>query len=821
MKSDLNQNYETLDDSNSSTSSLNQNGNSINQEMDKFNSNIVNQQKLPEKEKKGILGIKSFKDLKDKVTTTVNKNFNKETIMTGINEGLHPDGENNLSGDNTIKDEVAGFEDKKKVESLKKGLFGKFGKKNRQTITTTNNNLSVNTNIKNEVSSKQVSNSESQVNSTVEQLDESDITLNNNSNNNNNKLSSFNATQSTSTGTMSKVDSLVPNTNVEPVVNSVIPVENNKEVKVIKGRSIFPEDDENDKNNGIIRTSHDLGEGLDLRDDIDPRSVLTQEEVLDESFDIGTSDGSSGGHDLNSLSSLNNAGYQRVVNNQGTNGNLQNKTMNSQNNKIVEQKVDMSIQKNGGLPSNDGRQGSYVVSNQEALQVNQVNNQMNNGANGQLKQPVEELQETEVQNKQVAQTAANQNVPKTSRFFNSNLDNDGGNLQQPVKKKKGFWGNSKREKQTNNKSNVDAQNYVPSFAGSQPLSMQQIGNPMVEQSNNVEVEQNNRFISTYDNDAVSDNRINIPQKQKKVEVDHHRDGILVRAYLGKNYESFTMSPFSLGGLIGGGFYLVFRKVYFIGIISILLQFGILGFIPKKYVLIAYGIYALVSALTTNVFIYMTARMKASMIRKANPKLVEAQWELKAKKMGGTNFFLAFVLLIGVLLGSFYLYAYCGSTYLFKSTLGKGYDVVHNLLGGESDEFFFTKSYNVSKALDFKVPDAFSKNGNLYIYQENIGKTYASCDLLMRSIYFKENSEKFMEIYSEYRGNQVVGTEDVNDLTWSQFYLDNGNYKIYYRAADYDGDIYLIRYKIGKDASQDTCEEYYKTIISSIELTKDW
>lgn len=125
------------------------------------------------------------------------------------------------------------------------------------------------------------------------------------------------------------------------------------------------------------------------------------------------------------------------------------------------------------------------------------------------------------------------------------------------------------------------------------------------------------------------------------------DDILIREYMGRKADLFLVKDYSIGIfillLLFGSPYLMYRKMYSLGIIWMIASLGI-SFIPEvgKYV----GIFNLVIAVIASIFfkeLYLKqAQDEVDKIKGTNPAASSEELKAMARKKGGTNVIIAIV-----------------------------------------------------------------------------------------------------------------------------------------------------------------------------------
>ena len=122
------------------------------------------------------------------------------------------------------------------------------------------------------------------------------------------------------------------------------------------------------------------------------------------------------------------------------------------------------------------------------------------------------------------------------------------------------------------------------------------------------------------------------------------DEKLLIAYIGNNYQQIMQQKFSFSALFLSWIYTLYRKVYIPSIIG-MIAFVILGFLPNLIFSIIALIFVIVLGINFNKWYIAYAKKQISKIKTNNPVANENELVNICKNKGGTNIWMAIVILV--------------------------------------------------------------------------------------------------------------------------------------------------------------------------------
>ena len=385
-----------------------------------------------------------------------------------------------------------------------------------------------------------------------------------------------------------------------------------------------------------------------------------------------------------------------------------------------------------------------------------------------------------------------------------------------------------------------------------------------------EIVENNKFIQSRDYNPKSnqikpvqkvvDNSSNIYNgfKEPLPEIDEVK---VNKEYVGEAFTKITMAPFSFVGLLFGGLYLIYRKVYILGFIALIFELGIFFSIPVPFSFVIFFVYRLVFALVVNRLYLGDVKLKIKLLRRFNPKKNQYELSVLAKKKGGTN--LIMTLVVGFIYMS--IIVGLGLTFNWQSILNllpQNEEPVINedsegVTGYNGDLTY--EDYDILNNFNITIPKEFKKEGQYYTYvyrvplppekqpandKENEGENevdnneeqnteenntsekpkekveYSNnkCTLSFNAVNGYKDEEdliKSIAYYYTHSEDEGVSQTTNNGIDWYVFDSNKTNEKIYFRVTTKDNKLILFIYKMEYEDENKVCESYYNDIYNSI------
>lgn len=301
---------------------------------------------------------------------------------------------------------------------------------------------------------------------------------------------------------------------------------------------------------------------------------------------------------------------------------------------------------------------------------------------------------------------------------------------------------------------------------------------------------------------------------------------LLRAYIGKNYESIVNKRFNVFGFVFTFFYALYRKMYFL---SFLFLICILGLIFIKNLIVILIIYILLSIgmglFFNKIYIYFVKR-KINKIKLKNNDL--SFYELKdiCSLKGGTDFRNVFnsILVIIVTCGSFFIFFNVS----FNSLKDNIINLLSNIVNKNDDKnnkykgfISYDNTINIKTKLSIDIPDIFVNESSNYNYDYKYyieDDIFSKCRIKLASVLdYADSGELINQMIDYYEDNYEVDGYyeiNINDLDWTWFSYNNSLGIRYFYATVIDKKIYLFSYEIDSDDSIDY-DSYRIQILESI------
>lgn len=122
------------------------------------------------------------------------------------------------------------------------------------------------------------------------------------------------------------------------------------------------------------------------------------------------------------------------------------------------------------------------------------------------------------------------------------------------------------------------------------------------------------------------------------------DDKLLISFIRNNYEKIIKKNFSIPSLFFSWFYTLYRKVYILSIIGMIIIL-ILGFLPSMIAFIIALSFSIVLGLNFNKWYIIYSRKQINKIKTNNHNISENELINICKKKGGTNIWLAIIIYV--------------------------------------------------------------------------------------------------------------------------------------------------------------------------------
>jgi len=370
---------------------------------------------------------------------------------------------------------------------------------------------------------------------------------------------------------------------------------------------------------------------------------------------------------------------------------------------------------------------------------------------------------------------------------------------------------------------VESQMNNESWMQNQPLSSSNIENSKAVY-NNVESADKREKKNKKKEEIVVEP---VPEELLKKEELPIRKDLLVNAYIGDDYQKYTMSPFNFGALIFGAFHFGYLKMLILGFILVIGYFIIIFRVPFEYVIVALIAYHLVLALIVNRIFILSAKIKVALILKTNRKKKQEQLENKCRHAGRPSiiFFLLLIVLFVLIFNNL-----CTNKYKDTKVASLYQKVLNNkstsIITKNTSPIIYDNSFNVEEYLEIKINDNFSRIGDSgfrYSYKINDNTT---CSFNISGITTNNNAKDFLDNTKNY--NEALPNvkevsslleENINNILWYKLNITYNNMYVYYASTNINDEVVLLEYDIDGEESND-CLNYYNELLSNITLKEE-
>ncbi len=296
---------------------------------------------------------------------------------------------------------------------------------------------------------------------------------------------------------------------------------------------------------------------------------------------------------------------------------------------------------------------------------------------------------------------------------------------------------------------------------------------------------------------------------------------LAQAFVGEKYRQISMSSFNIWASLFGAFYFYYRKMYLYGIIYavITMIINILTLTMPLIGLAASVIFWIITGLITNPLYISFARHKTLSIANSNPNMNQYELEKVCTNKGGTSFFLALLINIGVNFVTSGILMVVG-----------GASLLSGILNNQNDRVLpKDTSTTLDQVITYNLPSGYSEvedNPGYFEYvepsvnleeveEESVGKYKCSFSVGLVGEYDSAEALVRKMADADNRYNKVSSYNDKSGNKWDTYEFDYFGNMIYYRAREYDGHIVLVYYEIGKEVADGVCETHLEDIMNSV------
>ena len=378
----------------------------------------------------------------------------------------------------------------------------------------------------------------------------------------------------------------------------------------------------------------------------------------------------------------------------------------------------------------------------------------------------------------------------------------------------------------NNQSFTKTENWMEN----QPLSVHSLGvSPLNEEQAPKEVHNTNKFINKdiIDIPLKKEDKVNsFPSYQNNIsslleeqKITYDVDA-LVKDYIGPSFQQTIMSPFSFTAFIFSGIYFIYKKMYILSLIIIVVEYLIAFIVPSPISYISFFVLRILIALVYNQIYLKKSNKEVKKIIKKNENKSQIEISNICKIKGKNNMLIAIISLLLMLFvfyfSSFKLFPNSGINKIINSIVSKQ-NKNNEELKHEFNGTLIKDSFDILSIYNIKVPNTFEGNESNFKYSYT-NSNNVTCTLSFNLIKNYTTAEDLINDLADYNhlSNNISNVE-TNNIKWYNLNIENDSKKTYYRATTYDSKAFLLQYDITKNDISNECDEYYADIISSISL----
>lgn len=344
--------------------------------------------------------------------------------------------------------------------------------------------------------------------------------------------------------------------------------------------------------------------------------------------------------------------------------------------------------------------------------------------------------------------------------------------------------------------------------GSQSIQPNQMGSTP---SDNQQVHAQNQYVSQHQ--QIMNNNVEYGTSNYS---SYSNDEALINAYIGKNADKLKNGGFSVNTFFFGNIYVLYRKMWMLGIVWFLVSMIISMFLSSL---------SGVLTLAANIFISTQFKKwylkhveeKVDKIKADNPNASYEQLLVICTKKGGTTiipviiFIVLYIVAIGVI-----IFTVSGTIEeAIKKT--NRYDNIYN------NNYSVTGSGDIGN-LSLTIPSSFEKGSyssnsylsySLYDYNSN---DYCRIEVSTMDSRYYDSINAYLEDNVYYTINDTVSSveqKNINSNNWVYMSVKSANNTTYYYASEDNDKIYEIEFSITEDSGK--CSSAHTSIINSLEF----
>ena len=341
----------------------------------------------------------------------------------------------------------------------------------------------------------------------------------------------------------------------------------------------------------------------------------------------------------------------------------------------------------------------------------------------------------------------------------------------------------------------------------------------------------------------------IQSPSQSTESDNNFDSELIKAFIGKNHHKFS-KKFNIAAFFFNTSYLIYRKMYLLGIIGIIAFNVLFYFLPStnsNQTLTTLGImlivllsFNIIIGFTTNKIYLSFVKKKVFKIKKKMPNASNYELIATVAKKGGTSLsgaytILSLQLLIPFLVSFLLMFASLSGIYgtLLLNNFGNffqkdngiidNYNQLENSSNSTFDgSFSYNTSVNMNDEFSIGIPTDFTE-GIMhdtdyldYEYDTENG-IFSTCSFTFVQVNgYSDAKELANQMHEYYQINEptALETTSINQINWHNFSYTGSFGTTYYYLMNKEDKVFKLEFEIEEDATTD-CLSYKDEIINSI------
>ena len=292
-----------------------------------------------------------------------------------------------------------------------------------------------------------------------------------------------------------------------------------------------------------------------------------------------------------------------------------------------------------------------------------------------------------------------------------------------------------------------------------------------------------------------------------------KDDLLINAYIGKNAEKFKKGGFSVYTFLFGLFYVLYRKMWLLGIIWFLGVLIISAFLPSFSELLT-SVIGFVFSFQFNNWYLKHVKEKVEKIKIENSNVSFDQLLNICANKGGTTFIPV------IIFGVFYFVIILFNILAVFDTINNVDNITNNNSNTNKDTVIFETRVNNIGDLTFLVPENFEVgkyNSDIYkSYSLNESNDYCRLSISTVNATYYDFAEAYLldnVYFSSSDEVSEVETKNLNGSNWSFMSVKKTYNYTYYYVAENNDKLYEVEFSITEDSG--ACSLAYSSFVESL------